>query len=160
VSIDAARADTYERLRRPAKWSLLMKNLELMAGMRRAGSIRRLQVNFVVQEENYREIPEFVELGARMGVDSIWLQRLTNYGAYGEAAFAKADITSPAHPQHAALLEILRSNALSHPAVDMEMLMQLLPEVVASDLRLPLLQHASRRKAHELRWGIIDVTRV
>jgi pyruvate-formate lyase-activating enzyme len=160
VSIDAARADTYERLRRPAKWSLLMKNLELMAEMRRSGSIRRLQVNFVVQEENYREIPEFVELGARLGVDSIWLQRLTNYGAYGEAAFAKADVTSPAHPQHAGLLDILRSNVVSHPAVDMEMLMPLLPEVVASDLRLPLLQHASRRKSHELRWGVVDVKRL
>jgi wyosine [tRNA(Phe)-imidazoG37] synthetase (radical SAM superfamily) len=156
VSIDAARADTYERLRRPAKWSILMKNLELMADMRRSGSIRRFQVNFVVQEENYREIPEFVELGTRMGVDGIWFQRLTNYGAYTEAAFARADITSPSHPQHTELLKILRSHGMSHPAIDIEMLMPLLPEVVASDLRLPLLQHASRRKLHELRWGVID----
>ncbi len=156
VSIDAARAETYERLRRPGKWPSLMKNLELIAEMRRSGSIRRFQVNFVVQEENYREIPEFIELGTRLGVDSIWLQRLTNYGAYAEGAFAKADVTSPAHPQHTELLDILRSPVMSHPAIDMEMLMPLLPEVVASDLRLPLLRHASRRKCNELRWGVID----
>jgi hypothetical protein len=159
VSIDAARAETYERLRHPAKWPLLMKNLESMAEMRRSGSIRRLQFNFVVQEENYRQIPEFVELGNRFGVDSIWFQRLTNYGAYVESAFAKADVTSPAHPEHAALLDILRSPVMSHPAIDMEMLMSLLPEVVASDLRLPLLETASRRKAHELRWGAIEAQR-
>ncbi|HEY0323203.1 MAG TPA: radical SAM protein [Pyrinomonadaceae bacterium] len=159
VSIDAARAETYERLRRPGKWPILMKNLELMALMRRSGSIRRFQVNFVVQEENYREIPEFIELGIRLGVDSIWLQRLTNYGAYAEGAFARADVTSPLHPKHWELLDILRSPLMSHPTVDMEMLMPLLPEVVASDLRLPLLHTASRRKSNELRWGVIDAQR-
>lgn len=156
VSVDAARAETYERLRHPGKWPSLMKNLELIAEMRRSGSIRRFQINFVVQQENYREIPEFVELGTRLGVDSIWLQRLTNYGAYVEGAFAKADVTSPLHPQHAELLDILRRPIMKHPAVDMVMLMPLLPEVVASDLRLPQLNTVSRRKANELRWGVID----
>jgi MoaA/NifB/PqqE/SkfB family radical SAM enzyme len=150
VSIDAARAETYERLRRPGKWLPLMKNLELMAEMRRAGSLTHLQINFVVQEENYREIHEFVELGTRLGVDSIWFQRLTNYGAYTEGAFAEADVTSPEHPKHAELLDILRSPLMSHPAIDMEMLMPILPEVIASDVRLPLLQISSRRNPHEL----------
>jgi wyosine [tRNA(Phe)-imidazoG37] synthetase (radical SAM superfamily) len=159
VSIDAARAETYERLRHPGKWPLLMKNLDLIAEMRRSGSLRRFQINFVVQEENYQEIPEFVELGMRLGVDSIWFQRVTNYGAYAEAAFAQADVTSRSHPKHAELLNILRRPIMRHPAVDMEMLMPLLPEVVASDLRLPLLQTASRRKSNELRWGVIDAER-
>jgi sulfatase maturation enzyme AslB (radical SAM superfamily) len=156
VSIDAARAETYERLRRPGKWPILMKNLELMAEMRRSGSIRCFQINFVVQEENYREIPEFIELGTRLGVDSIWLQRVTNYGAYVEGAFAKADITSPLHPRHAELLDILRSPVMKHPALLMDMLMPLLPEVVASDLRLPHLHSASSRSANELRWGVLE----
>jgi len=159
VSIDAARAETYERLRPPGKWPTLMKNLELMAEMRRAGSLRRLQINFVVQEENYREIHEFVELGIRLGVDSMWFQRLTNYGAYAEGAFAKADVTSPSHPKHAGLLDILRSPVMNHPAVDVEMLMPLLPEVVTSEMRLPLLRTASRRESQELRWSAIDAQR-
>jgi wyosine [tRNA(Phe)-imidazoG37] synthetase (radical SAM superfamily) len=156
VSIDAARSETYERLRHPAKWTTLMKNLELMAEMRRSGSIRRLQVNFVVQEANYRQIPEFVELGARMSADSIWFQRVTNYGAYGESAFATADVTSPTHPEHQELLEILRSPVMRHPAINMEMLLPLLPEVVASDMRLPMLRIASRRKAFDMRAGLIE----
>jgi molybdenum cofactor biosynthesis enzyme MoaA len=159
VSIDAARAETYERLRRPGKWPLLMQNLELMAEMRRTGSLRRLQINFVVQEENYREMHEFIELGLRLGVDSIWFQRVTNYGAYAEDAFAKADVTSPGHPKHAELLDMLRSPVMNHPVVDVEMLMPLLPEVVASDMRLPLLRTASRREAQELRWGAVDAQR-
>jgi tetratricopeptide (TPR) repeat protein len=159
VSIDAARAETYEMLRPPGKWPTLMKNLELMAEMRRAGSLRRFQINFVVQEANYREIHEFVELGFRLGVDSMWFQRLTNYGTYAEGAFAKADITSPNHPKHTELLDILRSPVMKHPTVDVEMLMPLLPEVVASDMRLPLLSIASRSESQELRWGAVDAQR-
>lgn len=137
VSIDAARSETYESLRRPGKWPLLMRNLEVMAEMRRSEKIRYLQINFVVQEDNFREILDFVALGKQLGVDGIWFQRLTNYGAFEEPAFAKADVTSPHHPNHAALLEILRNPLLQGPGINAQMLMPLLPEVIGSDLRLP-----------------------
>lgn len=153
VSVDAARPETYERLRRPAKWPALMSNLEVMAEMRRARKIRRFQLNFVVQEDNYREILEFVALGKRLAADNIWFQRLTNYGAFDEGTFTRADVTSPRHPEHAVLLEILRDPVLKQPGIDIEMLMPLLPEVVASDLRLPLLYDASRRAIEEYLAG-------
>ena len=149
VSIDAARPDTYERLRRPGKWPALMNNLELMAEMRQSQRLRRFQINFVVQEDNYREILDFVALGKRLGVDRIWFQRLTNYGAFDEQTFTRADVTSVRHPEHAALLEILRDPLLTQPGIDIEMLMPLLPEVVAADLRLPLLYRPSRRSLDE-----------
>lgn len=142
VSIDAARAETYEKLRRPGKWSTLMTNLEFIAGLRRAGTIPRLWINFVVQEENYREMLDFVELGDRLGVDRVWFQRVVNYGAYDESTFTQVDVTSPLHPEHPRLLEILRNPLLSGPRVNREMLMSLLPEVVASDMRLDYLYHS------------------
>ena len=48
---------------------------------------------------------------------------------------------------------------MNHPAVDVEMLMPLLPEVVTSEMRLPLLRTASRRESQELRWSAIDAQR-
>jgi len=143
ISIDAARAETYERLRRPGKWDVLMRNLDAMAEMRRAGIIRCLQINFVVQSENFRELPEFLALGERLGVDSIWLQRLTNYGAFSESVFVGADVTNPAHPHHAELLEILRRPEMHHPRVDVDMLMPLLPEI-DSDFTRERLRRARR----------------
>src|SRR5262249_29496424 len=50
ISIDAARPETYEKLRRPGKWEPLMRNLEHIAAMRRAGKIRNFWINFVVQK--------------------------------------------------------------------------------------------------------------
>lgn len=136
VSIDAATAETYESLRRPGKWATLMRNLEFIAGLKRSGEIPQLWINFVVQKENYREMLAFVELGARLGVDQVWFQRVVNYGAYDEATFADLDVTSPQHPEHSGLLEILRNPLLRGPLINRQMLMSLLPEVVASDERV------------------------
>lgn len=140
VSIDAARAETYERLRRPGKWDVLMANLELMSKMRASGTIRRLQINFVIQADNFRELPEFIALGDRLGVDSIWLQRLTNYGAYPEPVFAKLDISSPLHHGHAELLSILRQPFMNDPRIDKDMLLPILPETVQSEESHPMLR--------------------
>lgn len=139
VSIDAATAETYEKLRRPGRWDVLMNNLEFIAGMRRSGEIRALGINFVVQKENFREVPGFVELGGRLGADSVWFQRVVNYGSYDEATIADVDVASSQHPDHAALLEILRNPALKSPRVNKDAFVFLLPEVIASDERMEYL---------------------
>jgi MoaA/NifB/PqqE/SkfB family radical SAM enzyme len=136
VSVDAACAATYEKLRRPGKWAVLTKNLEFLAGLRRAKQIRRLGLNFVVQKDNFRELLAFVALADSLHADQIWLQRVVNYGTYDETTFADVNVTAPSHPDHAELLEILRHPALKRPFVNMHMLLSLLPEVVASDDRL------------------------
>jgi len=136
VSIDAARAETYEKLRRPGKWAVLMANLEFIADLRRSGRIPQLWINFVVQKENFREMLDFVELGKRLGADQVWFQRVTNYGAYDEETFAEVDVTSPQHPEHAELLKVLRNPLLQGPLINRNMLLSLLPEVVASDERI------------------------
>jgi hypothetical protein len=139
VSVDAARGETYEQLRRPGKWLTLMKNLEFLAGLRRSDRIPQLGLNFVVQQANFREILEFVELADSLAADNIWFQRVVNYGAYDEATFARVNVTAPTHPEHAELLEILRSPILKRPSINTHMLMSLLPEVVASDERIEFL---------------------
>ena len=135
VSIDAANAESYEKLRWPGKWSTLMSNLESIAEMRRTGKIRNFWINFVVQKENFRQMLDFVELGTRLGVDRVWFQKVTNYGSYDEATFADIDVTSPQHPDHPELLEILRSPLVHGPRIHNQMLVSLLPELVNSDER-------------------------
>jgi len=132
---------------------VLMENLELMAEKRATGKIRRLQVNFVVQADNFRELPEFIALGDRFGVDSFWLQRLTNYGAFAEQVFARTDVTSPLHPEHPELLAILRQPFMNDPRIDWDMLMPVLPEIIGSDLTNPLLRDRSRPEMRKLVAG-------
>jgi MoaA/NifB/PqqE/SkfB family radical SAM enzyme len=133
VSVDAARADTYERLRRPAKWSALMASLEFLAELRRDERIPRLELNFVVQRANFREMPDFVRLADRIGADNVWFQRIANYGAYDAETFADVNVTAPDHPDHGELLSILRHPMFARPTINLNMLVPLLPERVASD---------------------------
>jgi molybdenum cofactor biosynthesis enzyme MoaA len=139
VSVDAARAETYEKLRRPGKWAALTRSLEFLAGLRRAQQIRALGLNFVVQKDNFREILDFVALADHHGADQIWFQRVVNYGTYDEATFADVNVAAPTHPDHAELLQILRNPVLKRPTILTHMLMSLLPEVVASDERVEFL---------------------
>ena len=136
VSIDAARAETYEQLRRPGKWAPLMKNLAFLSGMRRENLFPSLWFNFVVQQANFREMLDFIALADAHSVDHIWFQRAVNYGAYDESTFAQVNVCAPTHPEHAELLEILRNPVFQRPAINIHMLMALLPEVVASDVRI------------------------
>jgi pyruvate-formate lyase-activating enzyme len=138
VSIDAARPATYEHLRRPGRWHVLMRNLEYIAQLRGEGRIPAFWLNFVVQRDNFREMLEFADLAEGLGVDHLWFQRLVNYGSYDAATFAQLDVTSPRHPDHEELLGMLRTPRLRRPSVDMDMLLGLLPEFVASDEPLRL----------------------
>jgi wyosine [tRNA(Phe)-imidazoG37] synthetase (radical SAM superfamily) len=138
ISIDAARAETYAKVRRPGRWHVLMRNLEYIGELHDAGEIPELELNFVVQRENFREMLEFVALGEQIGADTLWFQRLVNYGAYDEATYADINVCSPLHPDHEELLEILRNPRLRRPSINMDMLMGLLPEFVASDEPLSL----------------------
>ncbi len=128
VSIDAATKETYENVRRPGRWDVLMENLKRMGELNRAGTFGRNRLHngvrwvntdlaidneiafalaFVVQSANFREMPAFVELTNEVGADAIVFQKYYSLGHEDATVFASKDVTSPAHPEHSALQEIL-----------------------------------------------------
>lgn len=119
VSVDAASAETYEDVRRPGKWDILLENLDLIAELRRDGKIGFFQLCFVVQRKNFREMPDFVRLGKRLGVDSIIFQKLWNIGSFSGAQFDEADLLSPYHPEHGQLSAVLADPIFADPAVNL-----------------------------------------
>ena len=117
VSIDAATAKTYEDVRRPGRWQTLRQNLDFISELRKTGAIESLVINFVVQKANFREIPEFVELGLVLGVDAIRLQKMWNFGHISMETFLEMDVASPTHRLHEDLLQVLSHPLLSHEKV-------------------------------------------
>lgn len=73
VSIDAARPETYEQIRIGGDWNQLMQNLHGFQRIKReAGSqTPRLELMFVMMRRNICELPEFVEMAARLGANSV-----------------------------------------------------------------------------------------
>jgi len=74
ISIDASDKETYEKLRRGAKWEILCENMNFVSELRKNNAIERLQLNFVIQNENYNQMEKFIDLGRQWNVDEIIFQ--------------------------------------------------------------------------------------
>ena len=115
VSVDAATPETYAKVRRPGNWDELKPNLIYLSGLRQRGAFKSFGINFVVQHDNFRELPDFVKLGLELRVDFILLQRMFNFGSFTQEEFVQKDICSSVHPDHGELLSIL-----GHPIMQRE----------------------------------------
>lgn len=82
ISIDAATEKTYGKIRRGGRWTVLQKNLENLAQKRRENKVQYVEIRMVVQKENYREIPAFVEMGEKFEFDQIVFTKLLNWDMF------------------------------------------------------------------------------
>lgn len=124
ISIDAARKETYEILRKPGKWDVLSRNMDFLSKLRLSEKLDYLSIQFVVQRDNFKEIPLFIELGKQWGVDKIYFSRLfptihQDNVIEGREAYLQNAICEISHPQHTELLEVLRNPSLQEPIVDL-----------------------------------------
>ena len=101
VSIDAANAATYH-LVRGGDWDALMRNLYHLGH-----ADPFLQLNFVVQEINFKEILAFIELAILLGAKTAYFSILENWGTYSKEEYDERAVHVPTHPRHSELLEIL-----------------------------------------------------
>jgi hypothetical protein len=117
ISIDAARPETYAINRKGGKWERLLRNLSFIAGLRREGPLEYLKIHMVVQANNYLEMPDFVDLGKRFNVDTVYFSRMTNWGTFNPEQFRERTVHDPAHPEHDSFLRVINSEPLYDPVV-------------------------------------------
>jgi tetratricopeptide (TPR) repeat protein len=119
ISVDAARPETYRVVRRGGDFQRLLSNLAFLDDLRRArGGKFGLELSFVVSSMNFRDMPEFVQLGRKFHVDSILFTIVRNWGHLSLAEFEKLNVANPAHSEHQEFLKVLGSPELSDPIVD------------------------------------------
>ena len=89
VSLDAVTPDLYARLRGIDQLPRIIANVRAFVA-RHGGQARpRVSLWFVGMQENLHQLPDFVRLGAAIGVPELYLQRLVYFGA-GERIAADA----------------------------------------------------------------------
>jgi len=108
VSIDAASKETYERTRIGGVWDKLCNNMAFISSLRHGNKIDKLFISFVVQQGNFREMPQFVELGKKWGVDKVGFARLSNFGAYTLDEHKQSDVFDSSHIQYEEAKNILQ----------------------------------------------------
>lgn len=111
VSIDAATPSTYA-INRGGDFSRLKRNLNFIANLRALNKIRRFCISFLVQANNFTEIPAFARLGLQLGCDLIEFQRLENWGTYTEKEYRERAVHEAWHPDNEALLHVLEDPIL------------------------------------------------
>ena len=89
VSLDAATGPTHERLRRGARWDVMLENLAFFGRLAREHQVESFELTFVVQRDNYREMGDFVDLAHRVGADVAFFASITNWGTFSDADFAQ-----------------------------------------------------------------------
>ncbi len=92
VSVDAAKKETYERIRRNGNFDSLKRNMQFASELRKNGGLSYFRMNFVVQRENYKEMVPFVEWGKELGVDEIFFTKILNWGTYTQEEFANVSM--------------------------------------------------------------------
>lgn len=118
ISVDAATKETYTKLR-GGNFDTLMKNLEMIADLHRRGKVRELILNFVVQRDNFQEMPSFVKLGKSLGVDFVEFQHLCNFGNLTEEEFVNRSLIINNEYLNLELCSVLQNPIFKDPIVDL-----------------------------------------
>jgi MoaA/NifB/PqqE/SkfB family radical SAM enzyme len=110
ISFDAATAETYSKIRVGGQWETLIENVQWLSEYVKQQRLTvKLVADFVVQQQNYKEIPMFVELANSLGIKDINFQKMWNWGTWPMEQFKQHNIYDREHPEYNALVEILRS---------------------------------------------------
>jgi hypothetical protein len=86
-----------------------MNNIEYVSDLKKEGKIKRIQLDFVCQKFNYKEIPLFIEIAKKYNY-YCYLSRIVNWGTYTSEEFNFHDITNKNHPEHKYFLDIINKN--------------------------------------------------
>lgn len=97
VTIDAAKAETYEQLRRGGKWRDLQQAMSFLQNKRSELGIT-LHTRMVVQQGNFDEIEDFYNMSKNFDADRVEYARIEQRGFFTD--FDTMNVFDPTHPDH------------------------------------------------------------
>jgi MoaA/NifB/PqqE/SkfB family radical SAM enzyme len=102
ISIDGATKETYELNRKGGKWKVLMRNMDFIKTL-------GLQIILlaVIQDNNFREIPLFVELAQKYDWE-IQFSKVLDCGTWPREEFEKRAVWMDDHPNQEELKSLIR----------------------------------------------------
>lgn len=109
---------TYKHISRGGNFKKLMHNLEFIKGLREKGYINHYTSSFVIQDRNFRQMPEFARRSLEeFGFDEVVFKPVYQWGKMSPQVFWFKDVLNPKHPYHQEYLEILQDPILKDKRV-------------------------------------------
>lgn len=120
VSVDAMDSATYAVIRRGGNLARLQQNVIALDRAIQQGEysvLKNFKLNFIVQQENYREIGRFARWAAGFAsVTEIWFNLIADWGHLDRETFAAKAIWHEEHPEHRLFLQVLQDDFLLRDA--------------------------------------------
>jgi len=95
ISLDAASAQGYRKIRDSDKFEQIIENLRSFIGLQKRQRVShpKLSLWFLATRENISELPDFIKLAAVIGIKETYLQRLVYFQDDGGYGLAKNSMT-------------------------------------------------------------------
>jgi MoaA/NifB/PqqE/SkfB family radical SAM enzyme len=120
VSVNGASKESFEANQKGASWEKLLENLDFISReCRQNGEQKRfVTLSFIVQKNNYREMPDFVRLVQRFGFDRAHFGMIFHADrTYSDEEFVKLPVHWANHPEHQEFQRIMCDPLLRAPEV-------------------------------------------
>ena len=101
ISIDASTEPTYRQNRPGGCFATLLENLDFLSQL----PFRRI-LSMVVQQNNWREIPQLLDLAKRYHA-RVYLSQLVNWGTFDREDYLRRAVHLPGHAEHQAFKSAL-----------------------------------------------------
>ncbi len=105
----------------------LLENLEFISQLRNNGPLEHVKISMVVQENNFMEMPDFLQIGKHYNFDSVFFVYLVNWGTFSEEEYIDRAIHLPGHPSHSKLIDMLKNVIFYDPIIHLGNLSGLIP---------------------------------
>jgi MoaA/NifB/PqqE/SkfB family radical SAM enzyme len=120
VSMDAATPGTYQE-NRGGNFQTLVENIT-----HARERVPYLQMNMVVQENNFREMQTFVELADQLRADVVFFSALQLWNdTYSMSEYLRRAVHLPSHPHHGELVKTLANPLFDRPSITLSLLSRL-----------------------------------
>lgn len=116
ISIDAASPGTYSINRRGGSFERLLENMEFISMLHKSLPMEWVGISMVVQENNFREMPDFVRLGKRFNF-GVYFSKLVDWGTYPQEEFYRRTVHISTHPKYSELVKLLKDEIFHDPIV-------------------------------------------
>lgn len=98
ISFDAGTEETYKITRVGGDWNRLLDNTKFILKLIKEYNFRTVvRADFVVQKDNYKDLPEFVNLCKQLGIRPNHMQKMWNWGTWDQETFESLNVYDKKH---------------------------------------------------------------
>lgn len=106
ASIDSSSKELFEKIRCPAKWETVLKNLAFIQSLRNTNQIDMFEFHVVIQTENIDELVDIIKMAVSFDVDAVTFSRLINWRNMTQNEYFRVNPYIVDSPHHERLMQV------------------------------------------------------